>query len=171
VTPSRYVVDATRSDARKAALAASLAAGQEIFRTHRDLYRLLVQRDPAWGWWSVAEVAVLVLAIFALLAALARMADRRESVVLDARGVLVRDHSDEIVPWAAIKRIWPDGDRRVCLTLLDPSRSPPHGWRRWLALRRPKGADISMAVQGKPERREALLKAFDAWRPALVGGL
>ena len=154
MTPSRYVVDATRSDARWAAVAAAFALGQEIFRAWRDLYRLAIFHDWVWDWWRPIEVAVVTLAAFTFLAALARMLDRRESVVLDVRGVLVRDHAEEVVPWGAIKRIWPDGKTRVCLALRDPSRYPARGWRHWLALRKPKSADIVIAVVGKEARRE-----------------
>jgi hypothetical protein len=171
VTPQRYVVDATRSDTRWAVLAAGFALSQEIFRTRRDLYHVVVLHDQGWGWWSIIEAGMTLLVALAFFVTLVRMLDRRESVVLDVRGVLVRDHSDEIIPWGAIKRIWPEGKNRVCFTLHDPGRYPAQGLWRWLALRKPKGADVDIAVPGKEERRDELIDAFNAWRPALIRGL
>ena len=171
MTPSRYVVDATRSDARWAALLAGLALAQEVFRSRGALYHLLVLRDAHWAWWSAMEALAAFVVALAFGGAVARMLDRRENVVLDVRGVLVRDHSDEIIPWSAIARIRPQGNDQVWLTLHDPSRYPSRAWRRWFTWRRRQDADVVIAVPGKEERREELIAAFNAWRPSLVRGL
>jgi len=130
-----------------------------------------VLRDRPWDRWLALEAAITLLAIAAFVGASLRLLDRRESVVLEFRGVLVRDHSDEFIPWGAIARVWPKGKNLVCISLHDPGRYPGHGWRRRLALRKPKGADIVIAMRGNEEQFEELLAAFNSWRPALIRDL
>ena len=166
--PDRYVVRTTMGEAVGAVFLALLSQGREVIMawgpgTHFDLTRSLTLHD----WWSWFEAAALILAAVAVLDAVLRLVYRPERVVLDTVGVLVLDHSDEVIPWGAIAAVRSKGSNRVDLSLRDPDRYPRTAWRRWLPGFRMKGADVAISVKNQ-DRRDELLAAFESWRPAIV---
>ena len=126
-------------------------------------------RDPGslWiGWLSILFFGACGVAI------LVRMRDRRDQIVVDRNGILWRQWSDTIIPWAAITAI----DRRriqgqsfLCLHLRDPSAYPSFRLLgRMAGLNRGIGfGDISISASGTDrkfvELEEAIGREFKAW--------
>ncbi|MCR5869886.1 MULTISPECIES: STM3941 family protein [unclassified Sphingomonas] len=111
----------------------------------------------AFGWG-----AILLFSGFAVIGI--RQLFRDGLVMeIDARGILWRRWSDQVIPWSAITRAEPRairGQQFLCLWLDAPERYPARSTLGWLAsLNKGMGfGDIALAVQGTDQSFQRLLE-------------
>lgn len=163
------------------------AASGEVFEAYYSIPRLLLALVGALafvaaallmantglvsGSWLVAGAAVAGIAFFGFVAAIIvrRLFDRRVQIRIDAKGIMVREWSDQVIAHRSIRRA-SDMGQFVGLFLHKPEKySTTSPMRRFLLrvggeLQRSAG-DIYIVKYQYDRRADAIFDALDRMRP------
>ena len=158
-------------------------AGFEIFEARYSIPKLLLGLAGAASFvvlsalllstasWMVAGPAVLGLGFFGFIAivVLRRLFDRRVQICVDAKGVMVREWSDDIIAHRSIRSVR-DMGRSVAIFLHKPEKYPTSNAMRRILLRiggdlQRSTGDIHIVTFQYDRSAAAMLEAIDRMRP------